>query len=277
MTVVAMLQGSPECDRAATLAALELAKRLNVRLTGVCALPDPASAVMVVATPEAAGMTMGSLDGIIKMQDEILEKAKTAFDEAVSGGAHGLETNFRHEVNTVERAASDAATLAEAVVFTRSATKAGEPLSIAFEHVLIDARLPLVVAPNGDMASGPAIVAWDGSNGAARAVRFHLPLIKAMGEVVIAQNIKDAKRDDERRSSEPHKLQSWLEQFGVECRIADIEGEVASGLLALAKGSGASMIVAGAYGHSPLGERLFGGTTRRLLQADDAPMLALAR
>lgn len=277
MTVVAMLQGNPECDRTATLAALQLAKQLNVRLKGICALPDPAAAVMVVATPEAAGMTMGSLDGIVKMQDEILEKSKAAFDDAVGGGAHGLDTVFKHEVNTVERAAADAATLAEAVVFTHSATKAGEPLSLAFEHVLLDARLPLVVAPKEDVSTGPIIIAWDGSNGAARAVRFHLPLIRSVGEVIIAQNLKDAGRDDERKAAEPHKLKEWLEPFGVSCRIAEIEGEVASGLLALAKGSGASMIVAGAYGHSPLGERLFGGTTRRLLQAEDAPMLALAR
>jgi nucleotide-binding universal stress UspA family protein len=36
------------------------------------------------------------------------------------------------------------------------------------------------------------------------------------------------------------------------------------------------MILAGAYGHSRLAERIFGGTTRRLLRADNAPALALA-
>ena len=56
----------------------------------------------------------------------------------------------------------------------------------------------------------------------------------------------------------------------------EIEGEVASGLLAMAKGTNASMILAGAYGHSRLAERIFGGTTRRLLNAEHAPALALA-
>ena len=41
--------------------------------------------------------------------------------------------------------------------------------------------------------------------------------------------------------------------------------------------AGATLIVAGAYGHSRLGERLFGGTSRRLLEANQAPALALAR
>ena len=72
-------------------------------------------------------------------------------------------------------------------------------------------------------------------------------------------------------------LEDWLTAHGVSAERADIDGEVAAGLLSLAKGSGASMIVAGAYGHSRIGERLFGGTSRSLLEAKDAPALALAR
>ena len=42
--------------------------------------------------------------------------------------------------------------------------------------------------------------------------------------------------------------------------------------VSLASGTGATMLVAGAYGHSRIGERLFGGTSRRLLHAEDAPV-----
>ena len=108
-------------------------------------------------------------------------------------------------------------------------------------------------------------------------MRFHLPLIRAFGEVIIAQAPKDLERDAARPVAEPGTLEDWLKQHGVTVSVAGIEGEVAGGLLALAKGSGASMIVAGAYGHSRLGERIFGGTSRRLLEAKDAPALALAR
>ena len=80
-----------------------------------------------------------------------------------------------------------------------------------------------------------------------------------------------------RPAAEPGTLESWLKRHGVTAKTAEIDGDVGSGLLALAKGSGASMIVAGAYGHSRLGERLFGGTTRRMLESAHAPVLALAR
>lgn len=278
MSVVAILQGTDAQDRQSTLTAVELARRLNTPVTGLFALPDPNAVLMIAATPEASGLTASTAQSIIDLQMAMKKTAETAFRDATSTGAHGLDCTFFHEVNTVERASANAATLAQAVVFPRSAAKGGEPLNQAFEHVMMDARLPVVLASTGEFKdAGPVIIAWDGSNGAARAVRFHLPLIRALGHVVIAQAPKDLERDAARPVSEPGTLESWLKRHDVKAGLAEIDGDVGTGLLALARENGACMIVAGAYGHSRLGEKLFGGTTRRLLEAAQAPVLALAR
>lgn len=277
MSIVAMLQGTPETDTLTTRSALAIAKRLNLPLTGLCALPDPQSAIMVVSTPEAAGMSGAAVASILELQKEVLAKSEAAFKDVVSTGAHGLECTFVHQVGTAEQAAASAATLSEALVFPRSAAKTAEPLSVAFDHVMMDARLPLVLAGQKAFESGPVIIAWDGSNAASRAVRFHSHLIRAGSEVIIAQNQKDAERDGARPGMAPGSLEEWLKRKGVNARSAAIEGEVAAALLNLSTSAGATLIVAGAYGHSRLGERLFGGTSRRLLEASTAPALALAR
>lgn len=277
MSVVAVLQGTEAEDRQTTLAAIEIARRLNTPVTGLFALPDPMAVLMVSTSPEMASISPSMTQSMIDQQAAMTEIAKAAFHDATSTGAHGLDCDFFHEVNTVERASANAATLADAVVFPRSAATVGEPLYMAFEHVMMEARLPLVLAGTDSIPAGPVIIAWDGSNGAARAVRFHLPLIRAFGDVIIAQAPKDLERDAARPVAEPGTLEDWLKRHDVSVKVAAIEGDVSGGLLALAKGSGAAMIVAGAYGHSRLGERLFGGTTRHLLSAKDAPALALAR
>lgn len=277
MSIVAMLQGTPETDTLTTRSALAIAKRLNLPLTGLCALPDPQSAIMVVSTPEAAGMSGAAVTSILELQKEVLAKSEAAFKDVVSTGAHGLECIFVRQVGTAEQAAASAATLSEALVFPRSAAKSAEPLSIAFDHVMMDARLPLVLAGQKAFEPGPVIIAWDGSNAASRAVRFHSHLIRAGSEVIIAQNQKDAERDGARPGMAPGSLEEWLKRKGVNARSAAIEGEVAAALLNLSASAGATLIVAGAYGHSRLGERLFGGTSRRLLEASTAPALALAR
>lgn len=276
MSVVAMLQGTPETDAETTRSALAMARMLGTSLTGLCALPDPQAAVMLVTTPESTGLTAAATTNIIELQKEMLEKAEAAFRQGV-GVTPGLDSVFLHQVANAEAAAASAATLADALLFPRSAARSGEPLSIAFDHVMMDARLPVVLSGTEPYTPGPVVIGWDGSNGAARALRFHAPLLKAASEVIIAQNRKDAERDGARPGIEPGSLEDWLKRKGIRSSVSPIEGEVSAALLALARGSGASMIVAGAYGHSRIGERLFGGTSRRLLSADEAPALAIAR
>lgn len=275
MSVVAMLQGTVDIDVATTRAALSLARRMDVPMRALCALPDPNAALMVIATPEAAGLTSVATQSVFDMQEEVLSKAREAYQKATMD-EKTVTCEFKHEINTVERAASDAAALSEAVVFPRSAADGSQPLNAAFEYVLMDAHLPVVLAGTTPEMDGPVIVAWDGSNGAARTVRFHLPLLKAFGDVIIAQNTDDLSKDPQRDIAAPEALVEWLELQGIASRVMGIEGEVSSGLLAMATATGASMILAGAYGHSRLAERIFGGTTRRLLTADNAPALALA-
>jgi nucleotide-binding universal stress UspA family protein len=270
-----MLEGSDSADRASTQTALGIARRLNVPVSGVCALPDPAAALIVMSTPEATGLAANATRDISAMQDEVIARAKAAFEDVTKG--ESLPCDFSHIVDVAERAGANAATLADAVVFPHSVQKAADPLSLSFEFVLMEARLPVVMAGSEPLTDGPVIVAWDGSNGAARAVRFHLPIVKAFGEVIIAQNESDLGKDQPRDASSPAALERWLDSHNVKHKRMPIEGQVASGLLSLAKGSGASIIVAGAYGHSRIGERLFGGTTQRLLEAEEAPALALAR
>ncbi|OYW86619.1 MAG: hypothetical protein B7Z22_06340, partial [Hyphomonas sp. 32-62-5] len=237
MSIVAMLQGTPETDVETTQSALAMAKKIGTSLVGLCALPDPQAAVMLVTTPESTGLTAAAATNIIELQKEMLEKAEAAFRQGL-GSAPGVECIFQHQVANAEAAAASAATLADGLVFPRSAARSGEPLSIAFDYVMMDARLPLVLAGTTPYTPGPVIIGWDGSNGAARALRFHTPLLRAAGEVIIAQNRKDAERDGARPGIEPGSLEDWLKRKGVKTSVSPIEGEVSASLLALAKGSG---------------------------------------
>lgn len=277
MSIFAMLQGSEETDIATTRSALAIGKLLKRPVTGLCALPDPQSALMVVTTPESAGISAAATKSIIDLQKDMLEKAEAAFRQAVASAGPGNDASFLHQVGTAEYSAASAATLAEAIVFPKSAASSGEPLSIAFDHVLMDERLPLILSGAPVYNPGPVIIGWDGSSGAARAVRMHAALIGAASEVIIAQNREDAERDGARPNVSPAALEQWLGYRNIKSRVEPIDGEVSGALLALKAKTGATLMVAGAYGHSRLGERLFGGTSRRLLAADDAPALALAR
>jgi len=119
------------------------------------------------------------------------------------------------------------------------------------------------------------MVAWDGSDEVARAVRLHLPLIRSAGRVIIAQNPKDAGGDALQPPADAASLAAWLSHQGIASETRTFEGPVGQTLLDLSESEGVSVLVAGAYGHSRAGQFLFGGATRTLTHADTAPALAL--
>jgi len=72
-------------------------------------------------------------------------------------------------------------------------------------------------------------------------------------------------------------LKEFLAKRGVACETQVVKGagEAAPLLLKTAQEMGASLFVAGAYGHPRLQEFIFGGATRTFLNAD-APSLFLS-
>ena len=116
-----------------------------------------------------------------------------------------------------------------------------------------------------------ALVAWNGSREAARALRDALPLLKpgAKVEVRIARP-QDSLRDDSKA------LAAHLERHGFKSNVRTIEEDpksVAGWLKAEAASAGCDLIVMGLYGHSRLREFVLGGVSREMLHTPTLPLL----
>ena len=147
-----------------------------------------------------------------------------------------------------------------------------EPLPIVAD-VAIHARAPVLVVPPGTTsfnASGPVVMAWNGSIEAAHSLRLTLSFLRVASEVHIV-NISSDNNDfppmDASRYLARHGIGSQLHEWPQEgCTIAqtllDAAGELA-----------ASSLVMGAYGHSRLRETVLGGVTRDLLSDTSVPLL----
>lgn len=276
MTVISMFSMLGPEDEAGLRYAAGLAIRLDRPLKAICALPDPAMTYAYTGPEFGAGLNVFTVGQVTEAQEQLIAESKDAFERIMADvGLTGSRATFEHRVGLPERIAADAATLADAIVFPRPATQSGHGLSRALEFVLMDAALPVIVAGTSGRENGPILIAWDGSEQAARAVRGHAELIERLGHVAIAQNRKDVKEKGRGDADEPGSLEAWLKDRGVASETHAFEGKVGEGLLALADKLGAEMIVAGAYGHSRTGEFFFGGVTRTLMKAENVPALAL--
>lgn len=259
---VAGLEGDVErLDAAAKVAAC-----FDAELAAIFAPPDPAE-----ATPWLGEGFAGNLQ---------LNLAQT-LQEAARAGEAGAREAFERVAyprkrlyvlgSPVWRSIAVQCRLADLVVFNDLGARGRGPFAETFEQVLIEERAAVLVSRRGEL-KGPAVVAWDGSDGASRAARRAVPLLRCCERVLIAG------APPNETPCELAQLQSYLSLRGVAAEIRPFERhglDAGAQILEIAAAEGAGLIVAGAFGRSRLREFIFGGTTRALMHAD-RPSLFLA-
>ncbi|MBI1365181.1 MAG: hypothetical protein GC153_04420 [Alphaproteobacteria bacterium] len=139
---------------------------------------------------------------------------------------------------------------------------------------LLKGGTPVFVAPRDVRADAPlssALIAWDGSIEAARAVRAALPFLRDCGQVSIRTI---AEKKDEHPNLAP--VRRYLELHGVETQPGALKSEgeaVAEKILSEAEEIAASFLVMGAFSSAPWQEQLFGGATHTVLRKSRRPVI----
>lgn len=278
MSVTVMLGGNLEETGPALDSAIQFAKRIKTTLTGLLALPDPANSVVYITGAETVVMGAAAIQSLTEAQDKLVTEVQGFFETQTKAAGSWLQADFRKEIGSVASHGAAAASLADAFVVPREATQSNHPLNPVFEHVLMEANLPLVLAPKTPTDTNTCVIAWDGSPLAARAVKLHMPLIRSYQKVIIAQNPEKV-RHQWAHVCAPAKarLIEMLQEERLETSEIELSGPVSDGLMKTASAENASLIVMGAYGHNRIGQMLFGGTTSKLIHSETAPALALCR
>ena len=145
------------------------------------------------------------------------------------------------------------------------------------EGALFWSGKPLLLVPEGAQPTlNPkrVLVAWDTRIEATRAVREALELLAAADEVRLA--IVDPIEGERSHGEEPGAdVATFLARHGVKVTVDRLPSEnhsVADVLRRHAVDTDAGMLVMGAYGHSRLRERIFGGVTRSMLENPPVPL-----
>jgi nucleotide-binding universal stress UspA family protein len=120
-----------------------------------------------------------------------------------------------------------------------------------------------------------ALVAWDDSHAAARAIADALPLLRRARSVHVMLFNRDAPADEGGLSSDLSSVADWLARHGVSARtrVESTGIAVSDALLSRAADLGTDLIVMGAFGHARWRERVLGGTTRDVLGSMTVPVL----
>lgn len=269
-------------DRYALDLALVLARPSAAHIEGLYAKRDPAEALAYV------GMGMGGELVAVGTITEQLEqegragskRAHRTFDDwvattglldgskAVSSGRVSVE--WREDTGTPDQVVTRAASRTDLVVCATLQREPGIEQDF-IEGGLFGAARPVVLAPH-KLPANPfrsAVIAWNGSHEANRAVAAALALLPRFDAVHLF-----CEGEGHRAAQDPAQVQQLLARHEVEARLLHPHkptGDLGQDLLKAAASVEASMLIMGAYTHGRTRQMVFGGVTHHVLHHTKLP------
>jgi len=244
--------------------AADLARRFDAHLIGAAGW-----APMSMFLAEAAKLGRAPQDRHLEDMKTLLAQAGGHFCAAV--GKAGVVAQWRSALDYPTEVMAREARAADLVIVD-SAREGRDPFRALDPGALIlKAGRPVLVVPPSISALSPRriAIAWKDTREARRAVSDALPFLRQAESVMVVAVCEE--RGGEEAAREVKDVADYLTRHRVATiaeRVRPADVTVGAALLRLIREENIDLVVAGAYGHSRLGEWAFGGTTRDLLGQD---------
>jgi nucleotide-binding universal stress UspA family protein len=245
--------------------AAEMANRFGAVLIGVAGwLPSRERGGWLAAESEADDERLARIS--IEL-DRLAERFRSVAHRSVSNMEWRRSFHFPREVIATEARAADLVVIGSHQV--------AEDKYHAFDPgmVLLNAGRPVLVVPDGLAEVYPGrrvLVAWKDTREARHALQSALPYLRMAEHVALVEVAEGVLELTARERLDD--VEKYLLRHDITVNTKAVlhpHGSIANQLRDEAGKEGADLIVAGAYGHTRLGEWVFGGVTRGLLQRSD--------
>ena len=258
-TLMIHVDAERDCEQRVQLA-LALADRFRATLIGVAGVaPRPrlsGGPVVVYSEP-----TEGELRDATARFEQMGEKFRVQ-------GQSLERVEWRSALEYADELVCREARAADLVIVGARHTDHGRRDFVDPGVILLRAGRPVLVVPEivAPLSLRRVVVAWKDTRECRRAVRDALPFLQAAKQVLLISI-----GEEDSKSTEKHNLAdvgAYLVRHRV--IVADqiwrrARGPTTTELLDLVREEKADLIIAGGYGHSRLGEWIFGGVTHQLL------------
>jgi nucleotide-binding universal stress UspA family protein len=270
-----LIDATPEGEERADYAAT-LAYRFGARLIGICAVsasrPLHRTDYYVIGTKAIKAMFASQ-----EAADENVTAAVRRSFDALSA-KHDVSGEFR----VIGRGGPDEdlvlCSLHSDLVVVGQNELHELPGYSSPERLLLASGTPILVVPNGwksEPMSKKALVGWNASREARRAVVDALPLLVASPSVTLL--VVDSDKRPLRHGEQPGAdIARYLAQHGAHVELEQLSSHgspIAEIIVSHATNRGVDLIVIGAYSRARSVQLVFGGVTRTLLKQSPIPVL----
>lgn len=207
-----------------------------------------------------------------------LKKRTEAVKETVAGSGISAEVNSAYvEMAYLNNAVGERAIYADLTLLGSELLTNKYMQEAVLDGALFHSKTPALLLPKGALPSlkpKRVLVAWDSSVEASRALSESLGILQSAEEIHVTMIDPDASESGS--GAEPGAdIAAYLARHGLKVIVDRLPGSgrtVADALNQHAVDMAADLIVMGAYGHSRLRERVFGGVTKSMLEAPTLPL-----
>jgi nucleotide-binding universal stress UspA family protein len=260
-TLMVHVDVDAELGRRVSIAA-DLADRFHARLIGVAAWA-PASMFPGRETPIEPAPTETRLQDMKALLDQKGEQ----FCQAV--GAPERDVEWRSVLDLPTEAVAREARAADLVIIGNVRENVDPFRSLDPSSLLLKVGRPVLVVPGAvvSLSLKHIAIAWKDAREARRAVWDALPLLQKAESVMVVE-ISEPGDENDPELRRVKDVAKYLARHGIEIvteRVRPADVTAANSLLRLIQDENINLVVAGAWGHSRLGEWAYGGVTRDLL------------
>jgi len=272
----------PECARALR-SAFDIGKALGASIVGCHIRPHRHSGVTLPPELDALSDYDAAWEAAWhgKKTERSDAAARSLFEKVAARHGYRVVRRPRAEpcaewiekVGSPDKIMSIHGPLSDLIVVTRPARSGGTLARVFMMAALLNTGRPVLVLPHaGARSVGRRItVAWNQSSEAARAVAAVMPMLQAAEHVDIAWSGPEVGA-----GPKSAQLVNYLRFWGVTASRSKLSGaNEGQAILGASKKSRADLIVMGAYSHSRLRQRIFGGVTEYMLAKSDIPVCLL--
>jgi nucleotide-binding universal stress UspA family protein len=241
--------------------AVDLAERLRAHLIGIAA-----GAPRRMFRSEQAATDRATMPPQVQDMLNLLDAKGREFRAAVEG--RGGQAEWRSILHAPTEAVAREARAADLVIIGNRRESDNSLLALDPGGLLLKVGRPVLVVPEMVTSLVPRriAIAWRDVREARRAVKDALPLLQQAESVMIVEVSEGEASADALRHVKDVAAYLTRHRVGVIAeRVRPDEVGVTNSLLRLIHDKNMNLLVAGAYGHSRLGEWAFGGATRGLL------------
>lgn len=270
-------------------AAAELAKKWNAHIEVWHIAPNPHSTAVAVYSVYGLGLTYipdaflveiekQSKANIVKTQkkyNRFLRIMQIAETDSRKFPSDQPSASFHLANGRADLILRMQARLVDLVIISRGYTEETIISDNLVTDIAFHSGKPVLLMPSGKHTKplgDKALIAWNGSLQATRAVSAAMPLLTS-GKVLI---VSELERLVQKFPLSAYELENYLYRHGIEAKTdtSKIKNEDVEGaLLKKAKKFNAGLIVMGAYTHTRAREIILGGVTKYMLKEASIPLL----